>query len=196
MAHKPGPLAKLLLVAQQEACFYCGGKISFDRSRGWLKATRDHFYPISGGGSTGISNVVLACDGCNNRKRARLPRLTEVLKWNKLAAVWPHIKPIDLEPVAPKKACRRCGQQIPVERLLKTRISLAQTQTCSTECSRKDHNRRTKIRHKQVKANQSKRRSAREQPGSGIPDCCNPEPISGSQVDSRVGENDFAGAPL
>jgi 5-methylcytosine-specific restriction endonuclease McrA len=113
MDSQPGPNVDLLLIAQLDLCFYCGGKISFDRSRGWLKATRDHFYPISGGGSKGFDNVVLACQGCNNRKRARQPRLIELLKWNKLAAVWPHIKAVDLESLAPKKACRSCGQQIP-----------------------------------------------------------------------------------
>jgi hypothetical protein len=146
------PLIKILLIAQGEVCFYCEGKISFDSSRGWLKATRDHFYPVSRGGSKGISNIVLACKGCNNRKRARMPRVIELVKWNRLAAVWPHITPIDLEPLAPKKACRRCGQQIPLDRLLKTRMSLLETHTCSPECSRKEHNRRTKILHRQVKA--------------------------------------------
>jgi hypothetical protein len=153
MSPKPKPtLIQLLLLAQQNRCFYCEGAISFDRSCGWLRATVDHFYPKSRGGAKGIGNIVLACEGCNNRKRARQPRLHELLKWNKLAADWPHIDPVDLGPLVPQRPCKTCDRQIPVDRLLKTRLSLSQTQTCSPECARKRKNRSRKMRERQRRA--------------------------------------------
>jgi hypothetical protein len=162
MASRPSPaLIKLLILAQREKCFYCDGAISFDTSRGWLMATVDHFYPTSRGGSKGISNVVVACKGCNNRKRARPPRLHELVKWNKLAVVWPHINPVDLEPLVPQKACRSCGQQIPIDRLLKTRVSLSETQTCSPECARKRRNRSAKRIRRRLAAGMEERTETR-----------------------------------
>ncbi len=161
MPSKPShTLVRLLLVAQQDRCFYCGGSISFDKSRGWLRATIDHFYPTSRGGSKGISNVVLACDKCNARKRAKKPRLHELLKSNKLAAVWPHINPINLESLVPQKECTSCGQDIPIERLLQTRRSLTTIKTCSPECSKRERNRRTRrIRRTLGRNSRAKRNS-------------------------------------
>jgi hypothetical protein len=130
-------LVKLLLLAQEDKCFYCEGQISFDRSAGWLTATVDHFRPKSRGGSKGITNVVLACEGCNTRKGARWPQPDEFVKWNNLAAVWPYIKPFDLEAITPPKFCMSCGQQIALCRLLSRWVSLPQkTQTCSKKCWR------------------------------------------------------------
>ncbi len=132
------------MVVQEDRCFYCEGKISFDRSTGWLRATVDHFIPRSRGGSKGISNVVLACEGCNARKRDRPPSLNEFLKWNDLAALWPHIKSVSFKALFPEKACRLCGRPIPLDRLLKNPVSRSNTHTCSKRCSRYRRNRPNK----------------------------------------------------
>lgn len=161
-------LVKQLLLVQQNRCFYCQGAISFDQSRGWLMATIDHFIPTSRGGSKGISNIVLACNDCNNRKRARQPRLHELLKWNKLAAVWPHNKPVDLGPLVPQRSCKSCDRQVPIERLLNTRLSLSETHTCSPECSRRRRNRQRKMRERQHRA--SSRLSTKSRQNESPPD--------------------------
>jgi len=142
MPAKPSQtLVKLLLQMQENGCFYCEGKISFDRSAGLLTATVDHFHPKSRGGAKGIINVVLACEGCNTRKGARLPSLDELRKWNTLAAAWPYIKPFDLDALTTPKFCMACGRQIALCRLLSRRVSLTQkTQTCSKKCWRQRGN--------------------------------------------------------
>ena len=57
----------LALYSQQNGlCAYCETSIQ----DGWEV---DHIVPLSKGGSNWISNVVLACSGCNRRKGSRLP---------------------------------------------------------------------------------------------------------------------------
>lgn len=48
-------------------CAYCG-KVFSD-----LKLTRDHVIPTSRGGEDKWTNVVTACEGCNNKKDDKLP---------------------------------------------------------------------------------------------------------------------------
>ena len=58
------------LYNQQEGkCFYCGSQLGgFEPGVKGKKATIDHVYPKSKGGSDDISNKVLACQECNQRK--------------------------------------------------------------------------------------------------------------------------------
>lgn len=55
---------------QQGRCYYC--KKPFNNRR---NATIDHVIPLSKGGQHNISNIVLACWPCNNKKRAQIVRL-------------------------------------------------------------------------------------------------------------------------
>lgn len=48
-------------------CFYCGKELK----KGDI--TRDHYIPISKGGSDSIINIVPACRSCNCRKRNKMP---------------------------------------------------------------------------------------------------------------------------
>ena len=48
-------------------CGYCGRNYSADRSR----LSLDHITPRAQGGSNQPTNLVTACDDCNNRKRNR-----------------------------------------------------------------------------------------------------------------------------
>lgn len=48
-------------------CLYCGTALDYGRS------TLDHILPQSRGGRDSYANLVLACRGCNNRKRDRTP---------------------------------------------------------------------------------------------------------------------------
>ena len=47
-------------------CYYCGAKVGSSYHV-------DHVVPLSRGGSNDISNLVIACPTCNQKKRARLP---------------------------------------------------------------------------------------------------------------------------
>ena len=44
-------------------CYYCEKKLTKD------DATMDHVTPLSQGGSTTKGNVVVACKGCNTKKK-------------------------------------------------------------------------------------------------------------------------------
>ncbi len=48
-------------------CYYCGCATSPKN------LTMDHIVPISRGGRSTKSNVVIACKGCNNKKKQLLP---------------------------------------------------------------------------------------------------------------------------
>ena len=54
---------KANLWVDQRVCAYCGF-----RFRGKADATVDHVVPIVMGGKTEMSNLVLACQPCNNAK--------------------------------------------------------------------------------------------------------------------------------
>jgi len=56
----------LWLVARQPLCFWCG-----KAHNGVYQV--DHFIPLSKGGVHEISNLVIACPKCNNRKSAKFP---------------------------------------------------------------------------------------------------------------------------
>lgn len=123
-----------LLVTQKRRCFYCNQTIRFSQLRidpGC--ATVDHFIPLALRGQDDISNVVLACIGCNQRKAARAPSLTELLKWNDLAARWPHIQPVALD-YDHLKRCAICDVDIAWERLKLSIECDAETESCSTAC--------------------------------------------------------------
>lgn len=55
-----------VLIKQDYKCFYCGTDIR-------IGATRDHYIPITKGGSDFISNIRGACLPCNVRKHNKLP---------------------------------------------------------------------------------------------------------------------------
>lgn len=52
-------------------CYWCGNKVS------GRVAHADHIIPLSRGGPHALSNLVVACSSCNNRKLAKLPS-----EWN------------------------------------------------------------------------------------------------------------------
>jgi len=54
--------AKQILSAGR--CLYCGSAEHL---------TLDHFVPLSKGGGTTRANMVIACESCNSKKRAKLP---------------------------------------------------------------------------------------------------------------------------
>lgn len=56
------------LEKQNFKCFYCGKNISYDSS------TRDHYIPLSLGGSDEINNIVACCSSCNSKKRNMMPK--------------------------------------------------------------------------------------------------------------------------
>lgn len=56
-----------LFLRDANLCLYCG------KTASTRHLTRDHVLPLSRGGSSGWSNVVTACRGCNSRKGARTP---------------------------------------------------------------------------------------------------------------------------
>lgn len=58
-------------------CFYCNEVLD----RGTL--TKDHFIPLSKGGSNYLENLVPACKSCNSKKRDRLLLLEQVTSLNK-----------------------------------------------------------------------------------------------------------------
>lgn len=51
---------------QRGKCYYCGQKVS-------KTYHVDHVIPLSRGGSNGPENIVIACPGCNQRKKDKLP---------------------------------------------------------------------------------------------------------------------------
>jgi 5-methylcytosine-specific restriction endonuclease McrA len=60
---------RALYEVQEGHCFYCYAPLRIDNYK-WDVA-RDHFVPLARGGHDGISNIVLACRLCNNRKVAK-----------------------------------------------------------------------------------------------------------------------------
>lgn len=53
----------------QDRCRYCGCQVRWGNQRGPSGATYDHVKPIIAGGKNTVENVVIACRGCNSRKR-------------------------------------------------------------------------------------------------------------------------------
>jgi HNH endonuclease len=144
---------RALLEVQRGKCFYCRRWISLTlhHSLDPNTATVDHFFPLVLGGRDTISNVVLACLGCNRRKGENPPALTDILKWNALSKVWPHIQALSLDRhVRERKQCNVCRVFIPMERLLESMRSDAETKVCSKACWTIDKNTRT-LRRRQAK---------------------------------------------
>jgi hypothetical protein len=140
---------RALLEAQHRRCFYCRRWISLalHHSLDPNTATVDHFFPLALGGRDTISNVVLACLACNRRKGKNPPTLTDILKWNGLSQVWPHIQPLSLDRhVRERRQCIVCKAFIPMERLLESVRSDAETKVCSKGCWTIDKNTRTQRR--------------------------------------------------
>jgi len=129
-----------LMVAQKRRCFYCRRWISFRvHSLDPQAATVDHFFPLTCGGRDNFSNVVLACAACNQKKGETPPTLQDILRWNELAKVWPHIYPLSLDRhVRTKKRCIVCDAFIPWERLLDSMRANLETHTCSKVCSKRN----------------------------------------------------------
>lgn len=62
------------LLANAEACSWCHRPISTALPVGHpLKATADHYVPLSRGGTDDLGNLVPACSGCNNRRGNKTP---------------------------------------------------------------------------------------------------------------------------
>lgn len=136
-------LVHRLLSAQGGKCFYCPRRISFDRSpRHSRFASKDHFIPLSRGGSAGMSNVVLSCRRCNTQKANRLPTMIELLRWNELAKIWPHILAVAVDAQFEPKSCIACNSPIPLDRLWHSRECGQETRTCSRDCATKEKARR------------------------------------------------------
>jgi hypothetical protein len=141
-------LLNKLLLAQGQVCFYCGRHISLRKFFSSLRyGTVDHFIPVSLGGRDNVSNVVLACGRCNRRKGGRFPTLPELVRWNALAQVWPHIQPLDLEVHSPRKLCVFCGALIPIDRRLMILKSNNETKVCSSVCSAEKKKKRREVKH-------------------------------------------------
>jgi 5-methylcytosine-specific restriction endonuclease McrA len=49
-------------------CRYCGTDVDWSDRRGAKGGTYDHVVPVSRGGSTAYSNLVVSCRGCNSKK--------------------------------------------------------------------------------------------------------------------------------
>jgi hypothetical protein len=66
-------------------CVYCGTAVKLNATAAQRRqsATRDHFIPVSAGGSKGVVNQVLACRSCNCTKGGMDPR-TIVQVWHRL----------------------------------------------------------------------------------------------------------------
>jgi 5-methylcytosine-specific restriction endonuclease McrA len=58
-------------------CAYCDVGLSRQKTGGKVKASIDHFIPLSKGGANGRSNRVLACYPCNLAKGDADPRETD-----------------------------------------------------------------------------------------------------------------------
>lgn len=66
-------------------CVFCGKKVDISLHQSHEDSpTRDHFIPLSNGGSRAGKNVVLSCRGCNNRKGNMDPRLI-LYAWLKIS---------------------------------------------------------------------------------------------------------------
>lgn len=86
MATSKGFPVRILYIAQQGKCFYCGKFLSkfadctVEDHRGW---TKDHVYPKSKPlphHMNGQNNKVLACMPCNSKKGSRRPRKPEIAR--------------------------------------------------------------------------------------------------------------------
>jgi len=68
-------------LAQGKRCFYCGCHMSL-KKHAKKYATRDHFIPVSKGGSQDTNNIVLCCNLCNMQKASKMPLgfLTQKIK--------------------------------------------------------------------------------------------------------------------
>lgn len=53
----------------KDRCRYCGCQVRWGNQRGPSGATYDHVKPVIKGGTNTVENVVIACRGCNSRKR-------------------------------------------------------------------------------------------------------------------------------
>lgn len=53
----------------KDRCRYCGCQVRWGNQRGPSGASYDHIKPIAAGGKNTLENVVIACRGCNSRKR-------------------------------------------------------------------------------------------------------------------------------
>ena len=53
----------------QDRCRYCGSMVRWGNQRGPEGATYDHVKPVIKGGKNTSENVVIACRGCNSRKK-------------------------------------------------------------------------------------------------------------------------------
>jgi len=64
-----------LIARFKSHCVYCGSMVDPEKAQPHPDApSRDHFIPISRGGSRGAKNTVLACYGCNQTKGNMDPR--------------------------------------------------------------------------------------------------------------------------
>jgi 5-methylcytosine-specific restriction endonuclease McrA len=64
-------------------CAYCDVALSRQKTGGKVKASIDHFIPLSKGGQNSRSNRVLSCYPCNLAKGDTDPRVTNQ---------WPHVE--------------------------------------------------------------------------------------------------------
>ena len=62
-------LVTAIKARDRDRCRYCGCQVRWGNQRGPMGATYDHVVPIKHGGTNTIGNVVIACRGCNSRKR-------------------------------------------------------------------------------------------------------------------------------
>ena len=79
-----------LAAAHAWRCWYCGCQLTPPTSDASIKTqvTRDHVVPRSKGGSSRSANLVAACRGCNNAKRAKsLEEYRATLQANQSQAV-------------------------------------------------------------------------------------------------------------
>jgi 5-methylcytosine-specific restriction endonuclease McrA len=70
---------RLALLNRHPFCHYCNQRL-FDRT-----STVDHKTPVSQGGKSTWSNVVLACEGCNAEKADMTADEYEAFKWERFA---------------------------------------------------------------------------------------------------------------
>lgn len=59
---------KTLMQMNDSLCHYCGKKTNLNGSKYGSYPTRDHVVPRAFGGANHISNYVLACAKCNNKR--------------------------------------------------------------------------------------------------------------------------------